>query len=60
MNRTLDKLWFGLLSRAHYWIQRRFAAHCQREMLREVRARRRHEAVRRLELNLASQKRHLN
>ncbi len=60
MIRRLDKVWFGLLGRAHRWILCRVGAHYRREMVRGAKAHRRQAAVRRLERHLAAQKPHLN
>ena len=60
MTRRLDRLWFGVLGRAHRWILCRVAGHYRRAMLRGAVAHRRQEAVRRLERHLASQNPHLN
>jgi len=56
----VDNLWFGLLGRAHRWILRRVAAHFGRKMARGAEARRRQEAVRRLERQLERQRWDLN
>ncbi len=60
MIRKLDKLWYGLLYRAHDWVVHRFIACVDREMAREAKADCRQEALGRLERHLASQKPHLN
>jgi hypothetical protein len=60
MIQRVDNLWFGLLGRAHRWILFRVAAHFRRRMAREAEAQRRQEALRRLRLNMAAQRPHLN
>ncbi len=60
MIRRLDKLWFGVLDRAHRWVLRRVAEHFRREMGREGDVCCRQEALRRLERHVASQRPRLN
>ena len=60
MIRRLDKVWYGLLGRAHRWILCRVIAYSERDLVRQAEAQRRQEALRRLERHLAAQKPHLN
>ena len=60
MIRRLDKLWYGLLCRAHVWIMCLVAAHSRRELVRNGKAKPRGESVDRLVEHLAGQKPHLN
>ncbi len=60
MIRRLDKVWYGLLCRAHVWIMCRVAAHSRRDLARKGNGKPCGEAVHRLRQELARQKPHLN